>query len=383
MRRLLALAAIVPILLAPASAHAMDITAPAGWCWFQDPRAIEFNERVVFGWVDGEGDIMVGDDAGRRFRLHPRLQRDDHDNPAFYIRKDGRLMAFWTAHHGDRVFYRTARNLRSWGPVKNGPPNPPGGRGYFTYPNPRRYQGKLHLFWSGLENTATYATSLDDGDSWSPSLNLFKLGEPVVRYIKYDVGRDGIHMAWTLSHPRDMRSGIFHAVLRDGRLWKQDGTLIGKPPVSPSAGDVVYPPGWGWIHDIAVKNGRPYIAYATFPSLDNHRYRYAYWKHGWHNRTVTDAGPAFPEQPPKEEQYSGGISLDQRNPYRLYLSRKVGGSFEIERWTRTRGRWSHRAVTAGSSVLNVRPFSVGGGVAWMRGRYPNAVDWQTTLTWRR
>jgi hypothetical protein len=139
--------------------------------------------------------------------------------------------------------------------------------------------------------------------------------------------------------------------------------------------------GGAWIHDIAVKDGVPFIAYATFGTPANHVYRLAYWKKGWHNRAITAAGPAFPELP-GEPQYSGGISFDHHNPLRLYLSREVAGQYEIEEWIRRHGRWHHRAITRNSSVPNVRPYPVGNGVAWLHGRYPNYLTYLTALTWR-
>lgn len=385
MRRALLLA-LVGLGMCVPGVKARDIAQPAAWCWFADPRAVTFHGHAVFGWVDGQGDAMVGDDTGRRFRLHPRLQRDDHDNPAFYVRKDGRLMAFWTAHIGDRLYYRTARNLRSWGPTRLGPANPAPGGG-FTYPNPRRMDGILYLFWSGVGSTATYATSRDDGRSWSTAKTLFTLDGPMVRYIKYARGRNGIHMTWVVGHPRNIISSVYHAIIRNGAIWKQDGRRIGTlgQPIPATSGDLVYNAathGGAWIHDIAVKDGVPFIAYATFGMPANHVYRLAYWKKGWHNRAITAAGPAFPEVS-GEEQYSGGISFDHHNPRRLYLSRKLAGQYEIEDWIRRHGRWHHRAVTRNSSVPNVRPYPVGHGVAWLHGRYPNFFTYLTALTWKR
>ena len=238
-RRLLLVAVLVLACARPASAA---IVSPGfgAWCWFADPRAIAYDGRVVFGWVDGSGSIMVGDTSGRISTLHRELGRDDHDNPAFYVRKDGRLMAFWSGHAGPALYYRTAsRDLSQWGPVRTAPANP-GGEANYTYPNPVRVGDTLYLFWSGAGFSATYATSTDDGETWSEARSLF-YGTPV-RYIKYRADGDAIHMAWTLSHPRNRASGVYHALIRDGRIRRQNGRHIGTlgTPMSSSLGDVVY-----------------------------------------------------------------------------------------------------------------------------------------------
>src|SRR6478736_6079894 len=127
-----------------------ETIAPIGaWCWFADPRAIEYGDRVVFGWVDDDGSIVVGDDRGQRFTLQSQLQRDDHNSPAFYVRGDGRLTAFWSAHIGQELYYRTtavAGSIDAWGPVHTAPANPPGAYPLYTYPNPVSIGDTLYLF---------------------------------------------------------------------------------------------------------------------------------------------------------------------------------------------------------------------------------------------
>lgn len=363
------------------------VSAEVGaWCWFADPRAVEWRGHVVYGYVNDDGSIIAADNRGRRFVLHRSLQRDDHNNPTFYVRRDGRLTAYWSAHVGDRLYYRTATGMRHWGKVHTGPANPASAEDTYTYPSPVRNEGKLFLFWSGRSHVA-YSTSTDDGDTWGPARRLFQAAcndRPVytcVRYIKYATGPDGIHFAWSRTHPRVGVSAIRHAVLRDGRVYHQDGRPIGKPPIRSTAGDVIYPAtgGGSWIHDIAIGAAGPVIAYATFPG-ERHVYRYARWTStGWRDEAVTDAGPSFAPAP--EVYYSGGVSIDPANPARLYLSRKTRGEYEIERWTRGR-RWRHRAITSGSDEPNVRPFVVGSAVGWMRGEYPSYTRFETRIEWR-
>jgi hypothetical protein len=369
----------------------MSVAAVGAWCWFADPRAVSYNGDAVFGWVSDDGSVMVGDNRGRSFALHPQLQRDDHNNPAFHVRRDGRLAAFWTAHSGDALYYRITEgsDISAWGATHTGPPNPAGVPGQYTYANPVPSGDALYLFWSGVANTATWSRSHDDGTTWEAARPLFDPSRWPVRYIKYAAGADGaIHMAWTLVHPRWVESAVYHAVLRDGVVRRMDGTRIGAlgQPLDPFAGDVVSSPstdGGAWIHDLEVVSGRPVLAYATFPTRENHAYRYASWNgSAWVDEHVTMAGPSFnPDPVHRENEYSGGVSIDSERPHVLWLSRKVAGQFEVERWIRTRVGWAGEALTHGSSSLNVRPYPVAGGVAWMRGRYDSFTSFLTSIAW--
>jgi hypothetical protein len=142
-----------------------------------------------------------------------------------------------------------------------------------------------------------------------------------------------------------------------------------------------------WIHDIATVNGRPVIVYATLPSAGDHRYRYASWTgRAWEDRQIVAAGGSF-EGSGSQPGYSGGIVLDHEDPATVYLSRKVLGRFEIERWrTRDGGKsWSSAPITSGSAKDNVRPFTPRDStsddleVFWMHGDYPDFTHFQTSL----
>jgi hypothetical protein len=51
--------------------------------------------------------------------LHPHLEQDDHDAPAFLVRPDGRYLAMYSKHGAERrMYYRISepRNALAWGP---------------------------------------------------------------------------------------------------------------------------------------------------------------------------------------------------------------------------------------------------------------------------
>ena len=150
-------------------------------------------------------------------------------------------------------------------------------------------------------------------------------------------GAETIHVAFTDGHPRETATSLYYARYTAGGWQRADGTPLPGPPFAPrDAGriyDVAQKRHHAWVHDVAVDaDGRPRIVYAAFESPTDHRYRHARWTGTkWDDRQLVPAGPFFDEDG-GEKQYSGGIAFDHADPAIVYLSRPVGGRFEIERW---------------------------------------------------
>ena len=405
---------------APAAGAAVAKTRSLGggaWCWFADPRALHHEgvrNQTFLGWIDREGDVKVASyDHVSKVRttvvLHERLGVDDHNNPALHVRPDGRVMAFYSEHNGAAMYYRVSRwpeDITSWGRERRLPTNTThdssgSRRAYgFTYPNPLRLReepNRLWLFWRGGSSWPTFSSSPDGGRTWERARNL--IANPHQRpYVKFaGNGRDRVHVAFTQGHPVQVNSNIYYARYRDGNLYRANGARI-KPmsrvPLSPSEADKVYDTSSkAWIHDVAHDSAeRPVIVFAAIDDSGEHHYRYARWTgRSWRWYRMVSAGRSIADYG-KEPYYSGGITLDHENPSVVYLSRQVGGEFEIETWrTPDGGRtWSRNAVTSSSSTENVRPVSPRGladfgsemGVLWMRGRYVHYLDYRTDITAR-
>lgn len=369
------------------------------WSWFSDPRATYFEgnyKRTYTGWVDNYGDIHVAYYDHTTKSIHSKvvydnLEIDDHNNPSILIDKNGYLLVFFNAHsqNGKPLYLIKSskpENIDNWHPIKALFLND---SSYYknakilnhTYTNPimlSAEQDKIFLFWRGVNNKPTYATSIDNGNTWSHGRILFEPNEEGTIRVPYTkVSSDGvskIHFTFTDGHPTKEKSNALYYMYYDaGSFYKANGEkvkTIEQLPIKQDEIDLVFKDNsqnnnvWNW--DIAEnKAGKPIIVYAKFPDNENHIYSYAIWKNNkWNNYDLINSGNSFVdiniEKNTPEPNYSGGITIDHSEPNILYLSVKKEGVFEIEKWiTVDDGEtWKVKNITNNSIKNNIRPFVV-------------------------
>jgi hypothetical protein len=394
-----------------------SFTADGGWCWFSDPRAIARDGRTFAGWVKTDGSVEIGawDNATGRITthvLHPQFQRDDHDNPALLFLPDGRLATFYSLHaSGDMRLRVTTRpgDITEWKPEKYlGFVAPDRGNRGTTYAHPVLLTSEanaLYVFWRGSDFKPTFAVSRDLGETWSTPRTLISrpgaddTNRPYLKLCSDGAGR--IDFVFTDGHPRnEPANSVYFVRYEHGAFCKADGTRLGSLddlPLDPARCDRVYDgatQGRAWIWDIATAtDGRPVIAFTRLPAEDDHRYEFARWDgKAWPVAEICPAGRWFPQTPSgktePEPQYSGGMALDQANPFTLYTSRRIDGIFEIERWhsADAGSAWTSQPLTAHSRHDNVRPFVVrdaapnGPAVLWLNvEHYLHYTDYRTAI----
>lgn len=407
-------------LKAPKGEDLRNLADDGAWCWFADPRAVFVKgrtEKIYAGWVDNSGSIWAGslDPKTRQVvsaNLHYRFEKDDHANPALLALPDGRVVVFYSAHGGTEhkgMRYRISarpEDVTEWGEEALLGTNTGGPRGY-CYPNPVRLSkenGRIYLFWRG-GNFKPAVSWTDDLKTWAPARTLIASDDNanVRPYTKFDTnGADRVHIAFTDGHPRnEPANSIYYACYRNGAFYKADGRKIkdlSGLPIAHHEADLVYDAKQtgvrAWIWDVAADGkNRPVIVYTRLPSENDHRYHYARWTgKKWDDHEICAAGPWFPRTPEgktePEPHYSGGIVLDHDDPTVVFLSRRVGPVFEVERrQTRDGGAtWTTEPVTAGSARDNVRPFVIrnhpknGPAVLWMSNDlYRHYTDFRAVL----
>lgn len=149
-----------------------------GWCWYQDPRAVIHNGKLIIGATSGvSGDIRVGvydlekGSAIGEAVLHKNFEVDDHNTPAFFVRPDGRVLAMYAKHGKEKIHYyclSDAEDYLQWTKPKCFVHKYDDRRGV-TYMNLHYMEDESTLynfFRDGLTFRPWYMTSQNHGDTW-------------------------------------------------------------------------------------------------------------------------------------------------------------------------------------------------------------------------
>src|SRR3977135_2449227 len=119
------------------AATLVQINDNGAWSWFMDPRVIVNEGKLIIGSVRAVGSNQANASDPRSGNvevsgydietgrtdvavLHPHLEQDDHDAPAFYVRPDGRILAVYSMHARERrMYYRLSEphNPLDWSPA--------------------------------------------------------------------------------------------------------------------------------------------------------------------------------------------------------------------------------------------------------------------------
>ncbi len=395
----------------------------AAWCWFADPRAVYHKgkqEKIYYGYISSRGDAMISSrdvktKEVQTYILHEKLQIDDHNVPSILFLPDGKILAFYTEHNG-KFFVRKskdAENISAWEeervlsfglkdelityshPVML---SDEGNRIYvfFRSRNKRISTNPKYINWK-----QNYVYSDDLGQTWTDAKGyLTSMGDyNRIPYLKIvSDNKSKIHFLFTDGHPKLDLSSVYHMYYEKGAFHQTNGETIAaftEIPLDMQNINEVYDSDKhhvkSWIWDIALdKQGHPVVAYARYPSTNEHRYHYANWDgEKWLDQELVNAGGYItkPEKNGKvlEEHYSGGIVLDHSNPSNVFISRQVNGVFEIEQWRLKKGKWENKRLTSNSVANNVRPYVIDGYpgkepiVLWMNGTYEHFTRFKTDL----
>jgi hypothetical protein len=418
----------------PANPMPVVLTDDAGYCWFEDPRAVFHAGKLVVGSVASgwsqaarRGDIeaVVWDFATSRasvVELKNQLELDDHDSPAFVVRPDGKLLALYARHDGeDHFYYRVSTaDTPTFGTERTFVPT---SATRVTYSNTfllSSENNRIYDFYRGLDASfkPSFAYSDDLGETWRngnivinvPSTERHR---PYVRYASN--GSDTVHLVYTEAHPRDFDNSIYHVFYRAGSLYKSDGALIrtlAQGLSTPTEGTRIYQGGASnvaWVVDIALDAmGRPVVVYSvqmnsaglpTGQGGDDIRYRYARWNGTiWQDYALAYAGQRLYSG---EDDYSGLVAIDPLDPNVVYLSTNANPTtgtaltstadnmrhYEIFRATTSNGgqAWTFTPVTQNSRLNNLRPIAPKPGtdgrraLVWLRGTYRSYTNYQQEM----
>lgn len=390
----------------------------AGWCWFQEPRAIIQNDILLIGGVagNGPGEAVVGiydideEMITGRTVVAPRFDHDDHNSPAFYARADGSVLTVYARHSTEnKHYYRISGSddFLEWGEQLEKAYAYP-----VTYMNLLKLEDEqmLYNFYRGIDWNPTFTTSRDEGLTWSKEQHFIQnevegYQRPYARYAGN--GKDTIGVSFTDAHPRQFGNSLYFAAFRGGNFYKVDGTFIKSlekdGPLRSSEAEKVYQ-GSGngfraadlsaensaWILSLTLdEKGYPHLGYVVYLSNMDHRYRIASWNGtGWIDREVAFAGTRLYDL---ESSYTGLLTLDSADPNHVVISTDVnpktgvalGGKHQIFRAhiriedNRESINWEQ--LTNDPAQHNIRPLIVPGdnkrAIVWMRGQYNSYTDY--------
>lgn len=439
------------VMVAPVAAQERDFVAGnlvvlndnGAWSWFMDERAIVDNGKLIVGSVRAVGTFSSGkEDANwgnvevavwdlasgsvKKVVLHPHFEQDDHDAPAFFVRPDGRYLAVYSKHAVERKFHARVSgpgDPLTWGPATEFV-SPGGDRAYggdnVTYSNLFPLSpGRLFNFYRGLGHEPNYAVSTDMGASWTYGGHLLEGKGGYSPYLKYAFdGRDTLHFVATEDHPRNYDNSIYHGFIKNESIYLSDGTRkasLSETTEAPIAawdltrlfaGDA---DNVGWVIDLELDaRGRPYVAFSVQKDGrglprgrggQDHRFFQGRWDgSAWQVHEVAFAGTRLY---PGEDDYTGLMALDPRDPDTLFISTDADPATGIplisqadgqrhreifQGVTTDQGRtWRWRSITRDSTQDNLRPLvprwdGPGTILVWMRGTYKNNHgEWTTAV----
>ena len=411
-----------------------ELNDNGAWSWFMDERVIVDRDQLIVSSVRANGTFRDTNNTGwgnvelavlnlktgakRVVILHEKLEQDDHDNPGLLVLPNGRYLAAYSRHNVEPRFYCRVSTLPhdpfEWGPIREfGSPGAKGrwGGDNFTYGNPIRLSkepGRVYLFHRGVGQDPNYLFSDDEGRSWTYGGKLYVGLDGYSPYTKYAFdGRDTIHFVATEDHPRNYDNSLYHAFIREKKVFASDGTLIAplatssNTPIRAASLTRIYqggPSNVAWMTAIHLDpQERPVVLFtvqvdgAGLPRGQggmDHRFHYARWDGTrWLEHEIAFAGKRLY---PGEDDYTGLGAIDPQNTSIVFISTDadpITGQplisaadhqrhHELFRGATADGgrTWKWIPITANSTTDNLRPLVPiwpGGTTAlvWMRGTY--------------
>lgn len=386
------------------------------WCWFADPRALHYENEsgtinaTYIGYIDNHGSIKATQidwktNTTTEVLIRSWFQPDDHDNPAFLVLPDERVMIIYSRHTDEACFYyrisTKAGDITSLGEEKKLVT-----ANNTTYPNPYILSDDpdhIYMCWRGIgwHPTVAQMSMPDKNDNisftWGPYQMVQSTGSrPYAKYISN--GKDKIYLAYTTGHPdNEYPNWLYCDVfdVNDKCLYDLKGKKLstvqnGKFAVNKTDSYKSQYPATvvdatsdrrDWLWNMAFDgNGNPIIGMTKINNAKtSHDYYYAKWNgNGWQTTFIANGGGQFHQTPGVEMCYSGGMAVDRDNPNDVYCSVPVNGKYEIVKYTMSadgKSVASQSAVTSNSVLNNERPFIIEGTknsplrLSWMNGNY--------------
>jgi hypothetical protein len=259
----------------------------------------------------------------------------------------------------------------------------------------------------------------DSGGTWQLGGRLLQGRDGYGPYTKYAFDGDStIHFVATEDHPRNFDNSLYHGFVRDGNVFRSDGSLMGPlsdgPDTKVNAWELTKifsgdPDNVAWMTDLELDaDGRPCVVFSVQKDGRglsrgkggfDHRFHFARWDGAaWHSHEIAYAGTRLY---PGEDDYTGLAAIDPQNTNVIFIStdadpgtgKPLVSSADGKRHrelfrgeTADRGAtWNWTPITANSTMDNLRPIvpkwnDLRTALVWMRGSYrANRGEWTTAV----
>lgn len=367
-------------------------SVPGGWTWFNDPRAIAVGNGYALGAITGAGALVAYDLLGASDNLRgSTFDVDDHANPSFALRPDGKILAAASEHNGSGFYTYLSNNSydpSSFGAETNRDAELTGD-GY-SYASQVYLGSNLYLFFRSVDTGTRhfyYSVSADDGATFSAKVRLLSNDGNNVNWPPYvkmvPNGSSRIDFFCTDGSPNASTTNSIYHFYFDGSVFRTTAGSSLTLPITPSTHlTKVYngATNRAWIWDCAIDgSNNPVCVYAALNSTTNHRYRRAVWNgSSWDDTEICAAGGYLYTG---ETYYSGGVAIDPDDINTVFASREVNDEHQIWRYTYS-GSWSGEQITKGGRAF--RPYVVRNAVAeprlfYMKGDYQSYEIFDTTI----
>jgi hypothetical protein len=417
----------------------------SAWSWFSEPRAIIHKNKLIAGSVRavetyrsgrddpnwGNIEVAVLDiETGKVAKtiLDKHFEQDDHDDPAFLVLPDDRILAVYSRHAAERkAFMRISEpnDPLKWGEIKTvetpGKDARPFSGDNVCYSNLFRMpDGRIYDFYRGFGYDPNYMYSDDNGNTWTYGGRLLAGKDGYGPYMKYAYDGDRtIHFIATEDHPRNYDNSLYHGYLRDEQICFSDGKPLAKLSHTTDASTTSWdltkvfpgdPDNVPWMTDIQLdKDQHPYIAFSVQkdgkakPKGEggfDHRFFYGRFDGSkWNIHEMAYAGTRLYRG---EDDYTGLAALHPNDPDTVFISTDADPAtgkplisttdnrrhHELFRGrTRDGGKtWNWTPITANSVNDNIRPIvprwnDPRTALIWLRGESRNNHgEWSTTIS---
>ncbi len=280
---------------------------------------------------------------------------------------------------------------------------------YFL-PGDRNGLGRTYNFTRTLGFDPNVQTSNDNGSTWTNAGRLLTEGGSSDRpYVRYASSGKKIFMMTTERHPRDFNNSVYAGYIRDGVLYRMDGSvadsnLFDPNGVAPSTLSTVFQTGSqfngntltrAWTINTEVdKAGMPVGIISARVNENDLDHRFLYARYDGLNWQVNEIARAGGYLYAAENDYTGLVSIDPDNPNVIYMSTPIDprsntatANYEVYKgFTNDFGKsWSWTAITSNSTMDNIRPVVAQWNgretaLTWLRGTYSTYTNWSTEVS---